>query len=161
MTVDGVDVRIPERGRDWYSHKFKKSAVRYEIAVSILGGDIVWLSGPHQPGLYNDLDIFRLSLATFLEPFERVEADDGYAGEAPLKVKCPSCITVPEKKKKMMSRVRSRQETVNKRLKDWSILRQTYRHNIIDHRDVMGAICVITQLAINNGECLFEVEFED
>ena len=45
MTVDGVDVRIPERGRDWYSHKFKKSAVRYEIAVSILGGDIVRLSG--------------------------------------------------------------------------------------------------------------------
>ena len=51
MTVDGVDVRIPEHGRDWYSHKFKKSAVRYEIAFSMLGGDIVWLSGPHQPGL--------------------------------------------------------------------------------------------------------------
>ena len=61
----------------------------------------------------------------------------------------------------MMSRVRSRQGTANKRLKDWSILRQTYRHNIIDHHDVMDAICVITQLAINNGECLFEVEYED
>ncbi len=47
-----------------------------------------WLSGHHQPGLYNDLDIFRLSLSTFVEPFEHVEADDGYAGEASLKVKC-------------------------------------------------------------------------
>ncbi len=122
---------------------------------------LLWLSGSHQPELYNDLDIFRLSLATFLEPFEHVEADDGYAGEAPLKVKRSSCITVPEERKRMMSRVRSRQETVNKRLKDWRILRQTYRHNIIDHRDVMGAICVITQLAINNVECLFEVEYED
>ena len=80
--------------------QIQESAFRYGIAVSILRGDIVWLSGHHQPGLYNDLDIFRLSLATFLEPFERVEADDGYAGEAPLKVKCPSCITVPDEKKK-------------------------------------------------------------
>ena len=33
---------------------------------------------------------FLSSLATFLEPFEQVEADDGYLGEAPLRVKCPA-----------------------------------------------------------------------
>ncbi len=74
---------------------------------------------------------------------------------------CPGCVTVPEEKKKMMSRVRSRQEAVNKCLKDWSILRQTYCQNISDHCDVFGAICGITQLAINNRECLLEVEYED
>ena len=58
LSVDGTDFQIPERGREWYSFKFKKSGVRYEVALSILGGEICWISGPHQPGVYNDLDIF-------------------------------------------------------------------------------------------------------
>ena len=61
----------------------------------------------------------------------------------------------------MMSIVRQRQETVNKRLKQWSILVQVYRHDIVDHRDVFAAILVITQLAISNGEPLFSVEYND
>ncbi len=161
LSVDGTDFRIPERGRDWYSHKFKKSAVRYEVALSILGGDICWISGPHQAGINNDLDIFRASLATFLEPFERVEADDGYVGEAPLRVKCPASVTIEKERLKVMNRVRSRQETINKRFKQWGILQQVYRNNLIHHRDVFAAICVVTQLAIENGEPLFTVEYDD
>ena len=61
----------------------------------------------------------------------------------------------------MMSIVRMRQETVHKRLKQWSILRQTYRHDLVDHRDVFAAIVVITQIAITNGEPLFAVEYND
>ncbi len=40
LSVDGTDFQIPERGRDWYSFKFKKSGVRYEVALSMLGGEI-------------------------------------------------------------------------------------------------------------------------
>jgi hypothetical protein len=58
----------------------------------------------------------------------------------------------------MMAIVRRRQETVNKRFKQWGILVPTYRHDIVDHRDAFAAICVITQLVIRNGELLFEVE---
>ena len=47
------------------------------------------MNGPFLPGEKNDLEIFHLSLMTWLEPFERVEADDGYDGEVPLKMKCP------------------------------------------------------------------------
>ncbi len=100
-----MDFQIPERGREWYSFKFKKSGVRYEVALSILGGEICWISGPHQPGVYNDLDIFRSSLASHLDPFEQVEADDGYLGEAPLQVKSSACITVPVEKHEKMKRV--------------------------------------------------------
>ena len=100
MTVDGTDFRIPERGRDWFSHKFRKSAVCYEVACSILGNFICWILGPHQPGLENDLEIFRGGLLTYLEDFERVEADDGYIGEAPMYVSCPSMVPMlPERKK--------------------------------------------------------------
>ena len=131
------------------------------MALSILGGDICWICGPWPPGLYNDLDVFREALATYLEPGERVEADDGYIGEAPLRVKCPKSITEPEEKEKMAQRVRAHHETVNKRFKQWSILNQPFRHDLINHRNVFAAICVISQLAIENGEPLFEVHYDD
>lgn len=98
---------------------------------------------------------------TYLEPNERVEADDIYIGEAPLRVKCPKSITVPEEAEEVARRVRARQETVNKRFKQWGILRQVYRNDLCDHRHVFVAVCVITQLAIENGEPLFSVEYDD
>lgn len=86
MSVDGTDCHIPEHDRDWYSQKHKKLAIYYKVAVSILGGDICCISGPYQPRVYNDLDIFQGSLATFLDSFEWVEAVDGYLGEVPMRV---------------------------------------------------------------------------
>ncbi len=41
------------------------------------------------------------------------------------------------------------------------ILRQTYWHDLVDHRDVFAAIVVITQIAITKGEPLFAVEYND
>ena len=59
--------------------------------MDILAGNIVWINGPYAAGKYPDIEIFRIGLAHFLDEFERVEADDGYIGEAPQKVKCPGC----------------------------------------------------------------------
>lgn len=103
---------------------------------------------------------FQAILATFLEPYKHVEVDEGYAGEGHLKEKCRSSISIPEEKKKMTSGLRSRQETVNKQLKDWSMLRRAYCHNILII--VMSSVLsVITQLAINNRERLFDIEYKD
>ena len=105
---------------------------------------------------------FSHALVTFLDRFERVEADDGYIGEAPLKVRCPRCVTVLEERKEMMLRVWSCQETINKRFKDWAILDTQFRHEMRMHRDVFAAIAVICQIAIqHNGEDLFEVEYSN
>jgi hypothetical protein len=82
--VDGTDFQIPEHGRQLFSFKFRKSVLSYEVGMSILGGEICWISGPYQPGVHNDLEIFWTSLASHLDEYERVEADDGYIGEAPL-----------------------------------------------------------------------------
>ena len=136
VSVDGTDFRIAEQGRLFYSHKFKKSAVRYEVALCILSGDIVWLNGPYEAGIWHDISIFRNSLQSHLGLNERVEADDGYVGEAPLAIKCPRSFVNPEETKWMQARVLSRQETVNKRFKDWGILRQVYRHDIPSHGEV-------------------------
>ena len=58
--------------------------------------------------------IFRNSLLSHLDREERVEADDGYLGEAPEFVKCPASFTNPEETLFMQQRVRNRQDIQNK-----------------------------------------------
>lgn len=79
----------------------------------------------------------------------------------PLRIKCPASITEPKEKERMAKRVQNRHETVNKRFKQWAILEQPFRHDVINHRDVFSAVVVITQLAIENGEPLFDVHYDD
>jgi len=45
--------------------------------------------------------------------------------------------------------------------KAWGILGNVYHHDIREHRAVFYACTVITQLAVANGEPLFEVEYSD
>ena len=161
ISVDGTDFRIAEYGRLFYSHKFKKSALRYEVGICILTGDIVWTNGPYEPGIWNDIMIFRNALKSNLGEKERVEADDGYVGEAPTHIKCPKSFVNSKETEWMQARVRSRQETVNKRFKDWGILRQVYRNKISTHGNAFEAVAVITQLSINNGEKLFSCGYRD
>ena len=117
MTIDWIDYEIAELGRSFYSHKFQHSALRYEIALSILTGDICWVNGPYEAGRWPDIKVFRDSLMSHLEKGERVEADDGYIGEHPQWVKCPKGFANLEETEFMQQRCRNRQETVNKRLK--------------------------------------------
>lgn len=161
MTVDGTDFRIAENGKAFFSHKFKKSGLRYEVAISILGGDIVWINGPYECGKWPDIKIMRQSLLSELDENERVEADDGYIGEAPARVKCPKSFTNVEATEAMQARVRNRQETVNARFKTWQILRQIYRHDIPKHGEIFAMIAIITQLSIMRGEYLFQVDYKD
>ena len=87
MTIDGTNFCIPQKGvakkgNAFASHKYAgKSALRYELGVSILGGDLVWIQGPYPAGKYTDIKIFNKVLRHFLDPGERVEADEGYAGQ--------------------------------------------------------------------------------
>ncbi len=61
------------------------------------------------------------------------------------------------KNQEMQNRVWSRHETVNGQFKNWEILKSMYRHDLMEHGDVFRAIAVITQLSIDAGERLFEV----
>ncbi len=56
--------------------------------VDILAGNLVLIQGPYHAGKYTDIKIFNKFLRNFLEPGERVEADEGYRGH-PDKIKCP------------------------------------------------------------------------
>jgi hypothetical protein len=166
VSIDGTDFQIPQTGEamtgNWFaSHKYSfKSALRYKIGVSIIGGDLVWIQGPYPAGCFNDIAIFNKVLRHFLEPGERVEADNGYDGAAD-KIKCPDNPCNPVENEGMQSPARYRHETINGRFKTWGILQQMYRHDIRRHGEVFRAIAIMTQLAISNGSQLFSVEYED
>ena len=82
VSVDGTDLAIQEPSRPvdprWFSHKLKRAAVRYELAVGIGSGYIVWVNGPFPAGEYSDLTIARLGLVEFLNNNEYYIADGGY-----------------------------------------------------------------------------------
>jgi len=161
VSVDCTDVEIQEPkpfSSKWYSHKHNGPGLRYEVALSLKRGDIVWIHGPFPCGKWPDIAIFRVSLKSFLDENERVEVDNGYRGEDPISCKTPGGISsmidnrIVERK-----RIRARHETVNARLKSFSVLKQVYRHALIDHVDVFSAVAVLVQLGIEEGERLFDI----
>ena len=160
VTIDGTDFRIQEPKQfssRWFSHKFKGPGLRYEVAVSINGGDIVHTNGPFPCGSWPDITIFRAELIHKLDELEMVEADRGYRGE-PTKIRTPVDYR-SEEDKINKSRARARHETVNNWFKQFGILRQTYRHSLEDHQTVFRAVVVPTQLSIRNGEVMFSVQY--
>jgi hypothetical protein len=92
--------------------------------------------------------IFQDELVHFLEAGERCETDDGYQGSAPMYAKCPALIEANSNKAEMQQRVRNRQETLNKRFKNWAILSTPYHHQLLEHQTVFGAIVVLTPLSL-------------
>ena len=160
LSVDGTDFRINEPSpfsRLWYSHKFNHAALRYEVAICIQTGEIVWINGPFAAGAWPDINIFRGWLKKYLLPGERVEADGGYQGD--------DMVDGPEELARNMGQymdkfiVRARHETVNARFKQFNALQQTFHHSKDKHAYVFNSVAVITQLAILNGEPLFDVTY--
>ena len=118
------------------------------------------VGGSYRPGIWNDNVIFNDGLVHYLEVGERCEADDGYRGSAPVYAKCPAVDFVGPDEVAMKQRARNRQETVNKRFKNWAILASPYRHQLLDHQQVFGAVAVLTQLSLAENP-LFQVEYND
>lgn len=166
MSVDGVDCKILRQMKAheaFNSHKFGGKGggpgLRYEVGLCILTGDIVWVLGPFPCGDWPDINIFRFALKHLLEDGERVEADDGYVGEDPLRVKTThGAVHNPDPQVKYVrARVRLRHETVNKRIKQFECMKTVFRHAVEFHGTCFRACAVLTQLSINNGNPLFEV----
>jgi len=124
----------------FWSYKFQKSGGRYEVGLCIKTGDICWWNGPYKPGIWNDGMIFEDTLVSMLEYGERCETDVGYRGSAPEFVKCPTGVWGESGKGAMQQRVRSRQDLVNKQLKNWAIWAAPYCHDLKRHQTVFAAV---------------------
>ncbi|KAL3790235.1 hypothetical protein ACHAWO_001310 [Cyclotella atomus] len=98
----------------------------------------------------------RQAVLNALEREEICEADGGYNGE-PFKIKTPKAASTAEEKY-MKTVVQSRHETANKRFKIFEILKKRYRL-ALQHASDSGR--VVTQLSIEYGSPLYEVEYYD
>lgn len=160
VTVDGTDCPIwepaPFNGR-WYSHKFKKGALRYELAVCIQTGWIVWVNGPYPAGSWPDIKIFRHKLKHAIPPGEKVEADLGYRGESEF-VRTPwSAVSLSDMR--AASRSRARHETINGRIKSFRCLETRFRHPLDKHSVFFGTVVVLVQVSIMYGERPWQVHY--
>lgn len=169
-SVDGVDFRIlgkklhdGQPDKRYYSFKFKAPGLRYMVVLPIRSSDIVFLAGPYLPGLYNDLQIFRMSgVKDEMEQTEKMEADDGYLGEHPAFCMVPSGEETRQDQQKLRGRVRMQHEHVNKRMKQFGCLLNCFRHGVEKHSYCFRAVAVITKLAMQAGEETIDVgEYDD
>ncbi len=169
VSVDGVHCRIQEPTHEdfsentiYYSHKFKTAALDYEVAISIYEDKCVWIAGPYPAGK-NDISVFRHKLQQkILESRERsgvnhrAVGDKGYRGER--KVLSVPSSSDTQAVRDFKSRVLSRQETWNCRMKNFDVLDERFRHHELEkHQWCFHAVAVIVELQVENGSPLFRV----
>ena len=139
--------------RKYCSHKFKHGGMRYGIALSIFTQHCVWVSKAYPAGT-SDIEIFEDGLEKMMKDYKLGLADGGYGGHKKISIPNPMD---DKQTHNFKSRARLRQETFNGRLKHFAILRDTYRHDLSHHRDVVAALCVTVQVQMDNGTHLFDV----
>ena len=161
ITVDGTDFRIQEPipfNPKWYSHKFKGPGLRYEVAICIKTGWIVWVNGPFPAGEWPDRKIAQAGINHHLDDNECYVGDGGYY-DGWQWAETPTGYNNHEQK--MYAMARARHETVNRQFKQFGCLSNTYRHKLQKHGAMFHAIANITQLAIMDNESLFQVGYNE
>ena len=124
--------------------------MRYEIGICIRTGEIVWAHGGLPAGEWPDLKLARNAILDAVGPREMIIADGGYNDHQYFET-----LSNPQKAKAILAR----HETVNRRVKQFSCMSQTFRHSLYLHPRFFHAVINLTQLMIENGEPLYPVEY--
>lgn len=110
----------------------------------------MWAYGGYPCGPYPDLTLARVLFIDFLEPNERSMADNGYQDA--------THFLLPNNTNgKRHKYIMSRHETINKRIKQFKVLSETFRHDLALHKLCFHAIINLTQLTIKYEEPLFPI----
>lgn len=132
-SLDGVDFAIDEPtpfSSGWY-------------------GLMVWVFGGYPCGQYVDLKLSHEAFVPSLITGERAMADKAY--------KDPHFIIPNPQNSNQHGFIMSRHETVSRRLKQFLILKDVYRHSLKKHPMIVSAVANVTQLMLQNGHSLFSV----
>ena len=125
--------------------------VRYEIALCIKSGEIVWVYGGLPCGQYPDLVLAREQFTSALRLGEKAVADKTYRDRNFVNPLDDPHSAVLQKA------IMARHETVNHRVKQFRVLQICFRHDVAKHQMCFYAVCNLTQLMLVNGEPLYEV----
>ena len=168
LTVDGTHVWVYEPGHpefsqdsEYFSHKFNKSGINYELGIAVATQSLIWMNGPFKAGK-SDLQIFLgAGLRDRLSQLGKKAIGDGiYRGNQ-------DTISYPNTHdsrpvKKFKSRALKRHEAFNGMTKSFQILRQAFRHNVEEKIGIaFEAVAVICQYKIEVEEPLYDILIED
>ena len=167
MTVDGTHVWIEEpahevysQDSDYFSHKFNKAGINYEIGISLATRKVIWMNGPFKAGR-NDLQIFvKEGLENRLQMLGQKAIGDGiYRGHE-------NTISYPNYHdsyavKKFKSRALKSHEDYNGMCKTFKILSGRFRHGVQKIASAFESVAVICEYKIEADEPLFDVLVED
>ena len=145
-SVDGTDFRICEPvpfNPSFWSHKFRSAGLRYEIAISLTQGSIVWIYGPFPAGAHNDQRIFNSKMRQHLLENEKVLGDAGYGGP-----KIVHGSIDGDTNNKQAASLRAYHETINGRIKSFGCIAQRWRHPIQKHHICLFAVANVVQMAL-------------
>lgn len=148
MTVDGTDFRIREPqpfDPKWYSHKYHKAGLRYEVGICIRTGWICWINGPYAAGSWSDQRIALDELVYVLLRDEKVVADGTYGGRWFV---TPDNGRRGQPIERLRAIARARHEATNKYFKDFGAMKEIWRHPWRKHGIAFGAIANIVQIRI-------------
>ena len=133
----------------WFSHKFRGPGLRYEIALSIATGNIVWAHGGYPCGEWPDLRLARDAFIGRLAIGEMALADGGYRDHQ---------YFINPNGDRHKKNILARHETVNRRVKQFSSMKHVFRHVLTLHPSFFRSVVNLTQIMIENGEPLYAVE---
>ena len=179
-SADAADFKTNElpfyglsRCKQLSSNKFRSCGVKYEIACAVFQSKCLHIAGPfraakHDATIYEGVEdatdlLFRERLG--LPPHGVCLQDkikdgklcitDRIYGSKP-HVSAPNTSGSKELEK-FKSRARCREESFNKRIKDYEVLTKIFHHSLTKHQPAMFAVCVMMQYQMENGAELFQV----
>ena len=163
ITVDGTHCWINEpQHAEWslnskyYSHKYGKAGVNYELGISLSQNRLVWMNGPFPAGESDSRVFKRHGLKHHLQSKgKRGIADGGYPGYARL-LSTPNNQDKPEVRR-FKRRALKRHETFNGMTKVFECLQGRFRHGVDRFATCFEAVAVICQYMIENGEPLYDI----
>jgi len=168
VSVDGTHCWIEEpihptwsQDSKYFSHKYGKAGMSYELAISLNGNRLVWLHGPFPAGT-NDVTIFKKKggLKTLLRRRGKMAiGDGGYSGH-PYQVSTFNRHDT-EQCRKFKSRALKRHERFNGLTKAFDCLSGRFRHKTSRFKTCFEAVCVICQYQIETDYPLFNILIEE
>jgi DDE superfamily endonuclease len=166
VSVDGTHCWIKEPGHPtwsqdtkYYSHKYNKAGLNYELAIALSTSRLVWMNGPYPAGS-NDISVFcKKGLQRKLQDLQKKAIGDaGYSGH-------PETISAPNTMdsngvKLFKSRALKRHETFNGHTKVFDCLNGRFRHSVDRFANCFEAVCVLCQYQIEADKPLFNILVE-
>jgi hypothetical protein len=163
ITVDGTHCWIQEpqhptwsQDSRFYSYKYGKAGLNYELGILLSGSKLVWMNGPFMAGGNDKSVLTKKGLKEKLEAIEKKGIGDaGYCGHQGVIV-CPNPHD-DKKVAKFKSRALKRHETFNGQTKLFDCLSGRFRHSVDRFKNCFDAVCVLCQYQIEIDDPMFDI----